>query len=51
VASTKSPDIKAKFDAVGFDVVANNGDQFTKFLTEEIARWKAVIETGKITAE
>ena len=51
VASAQSPDIKAKFDAVGFDVVANNGDQFTKFLTEEIARWKAVIEAGKITAE
>jgi tripartite-type tricarboxylate transporter receptor subunit TctC len=51
VASAQSPDIKARFDAVGFDVVANNGDQFTKFLTEEIARWKAVIETGKITAE
>ena len=35
----------------GFDVVANNGDQFRKFLDDEIARWKTVIETGKITAE
>ena len=50
-ASAQSTDVKAKFEAVGFDVVANNGDQFTKFLAQEIARWKAVIETGKITAE
>ena len=50
-ASAQSPDVKTKFEAVGFDVVANNGDQFTKFLAQEIARWKAVIETGKITAE
>jgi tripartite-type tricarboxylate transporter receptor subunit TctC len=51
VASATSPDIKAKFEAVGFDVVANNGEQFAKFLADEIARWKTVIETGKITAE
>jgi tripartite-type tricarboxylate transporter receptor subunit TctC len=50
-ASAQSSDVRAKFEAVGFDVVANNGDQFTKFLSEEIARWNAVIETGKITAE
>ena len=51
VASAISPDVKAKFEAVGFDVVANNGEQFAKFLADEIARWKTVIETGKITAE
>lgn len=50
-ASANAPDIKAKFEAVGFDVVANNSDQFRKFLDDEIARWKAVIETGKITPQ
>ena len=50
-ASANSPDVKAKFEAVGFDVVASNGEQFAKFLADEIARWKSVIETGKITAE
>ena len=50
-AAAQSPDIKAKFEAVGFDVVASNGAQFEKFLVDEIARWKAVIETGKITPE
>ena len=51
VAAAQSPDVKAKFEAVGFDVVASNGEQFAKFLADEIARWKAVIETGKITPE
>ena len=50
-ASAQSPDAKAKFEAVGFDVVANNGSQFVAFLAEEIARWKTVIETGKITPD
>ena len=50
-ASATSPDVKSKFEAVGFDVVANNGEQFAKFLADETARWKSVIETGKITAD
>ena len=50
-ASAQSPDVKAKFEAVGFDVVANNGSQFAAFLADEIARWKTVIETGKITPD
>src|SRR3954467_13570688 len=50
-ASATSPDVKAKFEAVGFDVVANNGEQFAKFLADEIARWKSVIATGKVTAD
>ena len=50
-ASAQSPDVKAKFEAVGFEVVANNGVQFERFLADEIARWKSVIEIGKITAE
>jgi len=51
VASANAPDVKAKFEAVGFDVVASNAEQFTKFLAGEIVRWKSVIETGKITPE
>ena len=50
-ASAQSPDVKAKFEAVGFDVVASNGAQFAAFLADEIARWKAVIEAGKITPD
>lgn len=50
-ASAQAPDIKPQFEAIGFEVVATNGERFKKFLTDEIARWKAVIDTGKITAE
>jgi tripartite-type tricarboxylate transporter receptor subunit TctC len=51
MASANSPDVKAKFEAVGFDVVASNAEQFARFLADETARWKLVIETGKITPE
>ena len=50
-AAAQSPDTKAKFEAVGFDVVANNGKHFEAFLADELARWKTVIETGKISPE
>ena len=50
-ASAQSPDVKAKFEAIGFDVVASNGSQFATFAADEIARWKTVIETGKITPD
>ncbi len=50
-ASAQAPDIKPQFEAIGFEVVATNGEQFKKFLTDEIARWKNVIDTGRITAE
>jgi tripartite-type tricarboxylate transporter receptor subunit TctC len=50
-ASAKDPEVKAKFEAVGFDVVGSNGSQFASFVADEISRWKTVIETGKITPE
>ena len=50
-AVAQSPDVKAKFEAVGFEVVGSNGSQFATFLADELARWKAVIEAGKITPE
>ena len=50
-ASANAADVKAKFEAVGFDVVASNGEQAAKFIGDEIARWKSVIEAGKITPE
>ena len=34
-AAAQSPDAKAKFEAVGFDVVARNGKQFAEFLADE----------------
>ncbi|WP_430396737.1 Bug family tripartite tricarboxylate transporter substrate binding protein [Ferrovibrio sp.] len=46
-----SPDVKQKFNDVGFDVVANTPAQFETFLKAEIARWKTVIDTGNIKPE
>ena len=49
-ASAKAPDVQARFNDLGFEVVGNTGAQFSEFLAGELARWKAVIEIGKITA-
>jgi tripartite-type tricarboxylate transporter receptor subunit TctC len=51
VAALNEPDIKGKLVEQGFEVVANTPEQFEKFLTIELARWKNVIEVGKITAD
>jgi len=51
VASINDEAVKAKLVAQGFEVVANTPEQFTKFQSDEFARWKKVIETGKITAD
>ena len=51
VASANSPDVRAKFEAIGFDVVASNSEQFAKFLAGEIVRWKSVVEGGKIAVD
>jgi tripartite-type tricarboxylate transporter receptor subunit TctC len=50
ITAAKSPDIKARFDELGFEVVANTGAEFAKFLDGEAARWKTVVEQGKISA-
>ena len=49
VEAATAPDVKAKFEAVGFDVVANNGEQFAAFLKDETERWRDVIQKGNIT--
>jgi tripartite-type tricarboxylate transporter receptor subunit TctC len=50
-AALNSPDVKTKFNDIGFEVVANTSGQFSEFLNQEISRWKTVVETGKITAD
>ena len=50
VASAQAPDVKARFEQIGFDVVGSTGAAFEAFLTGEITRWREVIETGNITA-
>jgi len=51
VAALNDPQVKAKLVDLGFEIVANTPEQFTRFQADEFARWKRVIETGKITAD
>ncbi len=50
-AALSDPDVIAKFNEIGFQVVGNSNEEFSAFLQEDMARWKNVIETGNITAE
>jgi tripartite-type tricarboxylate transporter receptor subunit TctC len=51
VAALNDAAIKPKLTEVGFEIVANTPEQFAKFQQAEFARWKQVIETGRITAD
>ena len=51
VAALNDPGVKPKLTDIGFEIVANTPEQFNKFQADEYARWKRVIDTGKITAE
>lgn len=50
-AALNTPDVKGKFNDLGFEVVANTSAQFSEFLNQEISRWKTVVEMGKITVD
>ena len=51
VAGINDPQVRQQFVGVGFEIVANTPEQFAAFQQREFARWKTVIETGKITAD
>lgn len=51
VAGLNDPQIKPKLLDLGFEIVGNTPEQFTAFQAAEFARWKQVIETGKISAD
>ena len=50
-ATLQSPEVKAQFEEMGFEVVGNTSAEFNEFLTGEIARWKEVVTAGNITPE
>ena len=50
VAAMNDPDAKKKLTELGFEIVANTPEQFTRFLAQELARWKTVIDTAHIEA-
>ena len=51
VAALNDPAVKPKLLDLGFEIVGNTPEQFTAFQASEFARWKKVIEVGKITAD
>jgi tripartite-type tricarboxylate transporter receptor subunit TctC len=51
VAALNDPQVKPRLTDLGFEIVASTPEQFTAFQAAEFARWKTVIETGKITAD
>jgi tripartite-type tricarboxylate transporter receptor subunit TctC len=51
VAGLNDPQVKPKLLELGFEIVGNTPEQFTAFQASEFARWKKVIEVGKITGD
>jgi len=51
IAGLNDPTVKPKLLDLGFEIVGNTPEQFTAFQAQEFARWKKVIEVGKITAD
>jgi tripartite-type tricarboxylate transporter receptor subunit TctC len=51
VTALNDPANKPKLLELGFEIVGNTPEQFTAFQAAEFARWKKVIEVGKITAD
>lgn len=51
VGALNDPELKARLTEQGFEVVANSSEEFTRFQAQELARWRTVVETGKITVD
>jgi tripartite-type tricarboxylate transporter receptor subunit TctC len=47
----KDPDTTKKFADQGAEVVTSSPEEFGKFVESEIARWRKLIESAKITAD
>ena len=48
VAAIRHPDTVRRFNEIGFEVVGNSPAEFQRFLNEELARWKQVVDAGGI---
>ncbi len=48
IAAIRHPDVVKRFNEMGFEVVGNSPAEFQKFLNEELARWKQVVDAGGI---
>lgn len=50
VDALKEPDVQSRLKDLGFEIVANSPEEFTRFQATEFERWKNLIETRKISA-
>jgi tripartite-type tricarboxylate transporter receptor subunit TctC len=50
VAALRDPEVAKKMTDLGFEIVADTPEEFSRFQQQELARWKKVIETAKIEA-
>jgi tripartite-type tricarboxylate transporter receptor subunit TctC len=48
VSAIRHPDVVKKFAEMGFEVVGNTPEEFARFLDQELARWKQVVDAGGI---
>ena len=51
MSALKDPEVAKKLTDLGFEIVASSPKDFALFLQMELARWKTVIEVGKITLD
>jgi tripartite-type tricarboxylate transporter receptor subunit TctC len=51
VGALNDPENRKRMEDIGLEIVANTPEQMAKFQAEELARWKQVIEVGKIELE
>ena len=47
-SAIRHPDVVKRFNEIGFEVVGNSPAEFDRFLTDELGRWKQVVEAGGI---
>jgi tripartite-type tricarboxylate transporter receptor subunit TctC len=48
VRALRAPDIAARMQQIGFDVVASSPEEFGRFMKEEVDRWTKVVDRGGI---
>jgi tripartite-type tricarboxylate transporter receptor subunit TctC len=46
--AARDPGVVKRLNDIGFEVVGNNPAEFGKFLADELARWKGVVDAGGI---
>jgi tripartite-type tricarboxylate transporter receptor subunit TctC len=51
VAALNDPENRKRMEEIGFEIVAGTPEQMAQFQAQELARWKQVIEVGRIVLE